>query len=472
MSPTRLHMERIVIDAGGILSDNTGMLIQAARPALFSATSRPELIVSVMYANLMSERLWSLARHISKSKESFRKKDLSDRMLSIQKFVNGRFYHAKHLEFGRIWGLHERETITDRADLEASDYAMGILTRCFRRKLGEVAWAPTVLEFLKAGLFPEYVYPTVDVILALGPVFGDLPNKPLGMTSCADECILIASLALALKCCRPEDVVFLGSPFHYSLFLFPEGSDGFWFNAKREFFDARSWASLHGGGSAGDVKQAYEDRMWVVDRVITPRGYCIFPKGEATLPAEEVQRLVERMNRFLGMELAFACGAANLVEDRTHRVLPSLDGCESGEEFAGRVQDLVETKGDSLAAASRYTARRLDVPDPGIYVAAAQTGYKMLLRSAEILTVEDAVSMVRGIPGRESIFGASGRIALPDEVFLFNTASDNERALALHVLLLLSSSFTAGQKASLALDRDAVPWSARFLDSKWGGSDL
>jgi hypothetical protein len=448
------------------------MLIQAARPTLFSATSRPELIVSVMYANLMSERLWSLARHISKSGDSFRKKDLAARMLSIQKFTNGRFYHAKHLEFGRIWGLHERETITDRADMEANDYAMGILATGFKRKLGTVAWAPTVLEFLKVGLFPEYVYPTVDVILALGPLLGDLPNKPLGMTSCADECMLIASLALALKCCKPEDIIFLGSPFHYSLFLFPEGSDGFWFNAKREFFDARSWASLHHGSPAENVRRAFDDRMWFVDRVITPHGYCIFPKGETTLAREEVQRLEERMNRFLGMEIAFPRGVPNFAEVRNERELPSLEGCESGEEFAGRMQYLIETKGDPLAAASCYTARRLDVPDPGIYVAAAQTGYKTLLRSAEVLTVEDAVSLVGGIPGRESIFGATGRIALPDEVFLFNTACDNERALAFYVLLLLSPSVTTCRKESLSLNRDSLPWSVRFLSSEWSARDL
>ena len=449
------------------------MLIQAAKPTLFSATARPELIVSLIFANLMSERLWALAGRISKSgKGSFAHGDIAERMLAIHKFVNGRFYHARPLEFGRIWGLHERENITDPDDLEANDYAMTILSQGFEHRMGAVAWAPMLLEFLEMGLFPEYVYPTVDIILEHGSILGHLPNNPLGMTSCADECILIASLALVLRCCSLDDIVFLGSPFHYSLFLFPKGSEGFWFNAKRELFDARSWASLHGAGSTEDVHRAFEDRMLIFDRVITPRGYCIFPKRETTFPPEEIGCLVERMNRFLGMQLVAEDVILELAGAHADRFLPSFEGCESGEEFAGRMQDLVETKGDIIAMASFYTARRLDVSEPGIYVAAALTGYKTLLRSAEVLSTGDAVSMVREVPGTRSVFGSSNRIALPDEVFLFNTADDNERALALYSLLMLSPSFGVSEKADLALDQGHDGWTVRFLDSEWSGRDL
>lgn len=456
-----------------IAGDRIKTLVRAARPTLFSAASQPDLIASLVFANLMSESLWRLAGRIAESRRGvFAKRDLHGMMRVIQKFVNGRFYHARHLDFGRIWGLHERERITDHDDLKASDYAMDILERGFRRRLEVYSWAPVVLEFIKRGLFPEYVYPTVDVIMAHGPLLENLSNKPLGMTSCADECILIASAALALGCCRPSEVVLLGSPFHYSLFLFPEGGGGFWFNAKRELFDETSWASLHPGGSRSEIRRNFDERMWIFDRIITLRGHCVFPRGETSLPRAELAGLVEKMERFLGLELVSGAEMDKMTEVPAGTMLPCLEGCASAEEVALRMRELVETANDPLAEASFYSARRLDVSDPGIYVSAGLTAYKMLLRSAEILKVEDAVSMVRNITGRQSVFGTSNRLALPDEIFLFNTADENERVLAFYTLLALSPSLTAEEKESISIHPGRESWSAKFLDVEWTGRDL
>ena len=143
-------------EKGTVAGDRTKTLVRAARPTLFSATSQPQLIASLVLANLMSERLWRLADRIAKSgRAAFAKRDIPGMMRAVQKFVNGRFYHAKHLDFGRIWGLHEREMIADPDDMEATDYALDILERGFRLKFDEVAWAPVILEFIKRGFSPH-----------------------------------------------------------------------------------------------------------------------------------------------------------------------------------------------------------------------------------------------------------------------------------------------------------------------------
>ncbi len=454
-------------------ADDFKMLVQAARPTLFSATSRPELITSLVFANLMSERLWSASRQIAgSSSASPSGKRPAEMLARIHKFVNGRFYHARPLEFARIYGLHEREYIADAADLEANDYAMGILARGFEQRMGKVSWAPMLLEFLKMGLFPEYVYPTVDVILAHRPLLRDLPGKPLGMTSCADECILIASLALALRCCNLDDIIFLGSPFHYSLFLFPEGGDGFWFNAKREFFEGGSWKALHGGGSGGNAKQAFEERMLIFDRVITPRGHAVFPLKKSTLSRVEVHALLEKMNRFLGMELEVDPDVQEKEEVRLRGPLPSIEGCTSGEEFSRRVREWIDVTRGPSDAACLYTFRHIDVPDPSVYVSAALNGYKSLLRSAEVSNLDDAVSMVSQIPGRESIFGGSSRVALPDEVLLFDTANGNERMLLLYALLMHSPAFPRSDKDAFSIGQASHSWSIRCLNREFVGADL
>lgn len=458
--------------------DQFKMMVQAAKPTLFNTTARPELITCVLMANLMSEPLWSLAHRIGKpitgaSPEADRARVLA----KIHKFTNSRFYHATPLELAGIWGLHEREYIIDRDDLEASDYAMKIIAWAYELLKEKRPWGPMLLEFLKMGLFPEFVYPTVDVILAHGPRLSNQPNRPLGMTSCADECILIASLALVLRCCSLDDIVFLCSPFHYTLFLFPEGSDGFWFNAKREYFDSRGWARLNEGYSRAARAEAFMSRMVVFDRLITPRGSWIYHKEESNLKPERIDFLLSKIGRFLGIELkelspTIGKGLPRQIEPLEDEVLPAMDECESSGAVATQIRALVEKNCAPVVASSLYTFRQLEVPEPGVYVSAALSGYKVWLRSAEVLSVSDAVALVQDISGRESVFGASDRIALPDEVLVFNTASDNERVLLLYTLLMLSSSFSTSEKEDFVINQNDGPWSATCSGRPFFGWDL
>jgi hypothetical protein len=454
------------------------MMVQAAKPTLFSATGRPELITCVLMANLMCERLWSLAHRIGKPLTgSSPEADRARTLAKIHKYTNSRFYHATPLELAGIWGLHEREYIIDRDDLEASDYAMKVIAGAYELWKENRPWGPMLLEFLKMGLFPEYVYPTVDVILAHNPLLSNQPNRPLGLTSCADECILIASLALVLRCCSLDDVVFLCSPLHYTLFLFPEGSDGFWFNAKREYFDSSGWASLNKGRSQAAVAEAFMSRMVVFDRIITPRGYWIFHREESNLASERVEFLLSKFGRFLGIELkellpTIGDVLPRQVEPMEEEVLPAMDECESSGAAAEHIRALAESNCASVVASSLYTFRHLEVPEPGVYVSAALSGYKAWLKSAEVQSVSDAVAIVQGIGGRESIFGTTDRIALPDEVLVFNTASDNERVLLLYTLLVLSSSFPAIEKEAFVINLHNRPWSVTCSGSSFSGCDL
>ena len=458
--------------------DPLKVITQAVRPTLFSATARPELIIAVLYTHLMSERLWQFAGEISKSSgKPSSGEALAKRMAKVHQFVNGRFYHAPPMEFARLWGLHERENIKDREDLDANDYAMDILARGFRRREEMSSWAPLLLEFLEMGLFPEYVYPTMDVVLAHGALLRHLPSHPLGMTSCVDECILIAALALATQSCGLDDILFLGSPFHYSLFIFPEGSEGFWFNAKRELFDESGWRSLCRDGSITAKREAFESRMLIFDRLITPRGYCVFPKRRITLTTERLKVLVERLSGFLGLD--------------PEQMLPEFDQCledaktsengetriiegpyTSGAAIIEQLDTLITENADPVALASRYAFRSLDVPNPEAYVKAALSGYETYIRAAEVSDLDDALAMVRNIPGTVSILHGPERVALPDEVLLFQTASDDERVLLLYTLLMHSPAFSEVEKADIRVASGSRPWMARCGRRNFTGPDL
>jgi len=453
------------------------MITQAIRPTLFSVTARPELIIAILYTHLMSERLWQLGEEISKhSGRPSSQEALAKRMARIHQFVNGRFYHAPPMEFARLWGLHERENIKDREDLDANDYAMDVLTKGFERRKDFESSAPVLLDFLKMGFFPEYVYPTLDVVLAHGARLRHLPNRPLGMTSCVDECILIAALALATQSCNLDDILFLGSPFHYSLFLFPDGNEGFWFNAKRELFDEGAWRSQCHQGSVSDRREAFERRMLIFDRLITPEGYCVFPKGQMTISKKRMEILIERLGGFLGLhmeqmlpELDRCMECAEALDNSETRTIAGP--CASSAEIREQLRNLTADDTNTVAHASSYTFRSLDVPNPEAYVKAALSGYKTYIRAAEVSDLDDALSLVRNIPGKVSILQGLDRIALPDEVLFFQTASDNERVLLLYTLLT-HSPYSEIEKADIQATAGGLPWMVRYGGMDFTGSDL
>ncbi|QLA18671.1 hypothetical protein [Desulfolutivibrio sulfoxidireducens] len=455
------------------------MMLHAVRPTLFSATARPELVTATFLANLMSESLWALGRQIVHSAgRPSTTEELAKRMAALHKFVNGHFYHPTPMVFGRTWGLQERDRITKKEDMEANDYVMDFLAKAFEQTGKRFSFSPLMLEFLKMGAFPQYVYPTIDVILAHGHLLRDIPSRPRGMTSCLDECLLLAALALATQSCSPHDIVFLGSPLHYTLFLFPEGTNGYWFNAKREFFDAESWASLcrESGGSSN--RELFYDKMYLYDRLISLRGYCIFPKGRSTFPAGLLGTLTGKIERFLGAALEWTRAGIDLaLDDRSveadeERIITAIDRCASGAEVREGLRRVMAQGPSPLALASMYAFRSVDVPDRGNYVSAALNDYKTYVLAATILGFEDALSLVRGIPGRESILKGPERIALPDEVMFFRAASEKERLLLLYTLLMHSPSFSEAEKAEAHISTDGEHWTLRWLGIEFHGCDL
>ena len=183
--------------------------------------------------------------------------------------------------------------------------------------------------------------------------------------------------------------------------------------------------------------------------------------------------LVEKMERFLGMDMVSKTETEKMTEVPGSTVLPCMEGCTSGEEFTSRMKKLAAETGHPLAEASFYSARRLDVADPGTYVAAALTAYKMLLQSAEVLKVEDALAMVRNIAGRESLFGGDPQSSPSGRSLSFQQPPMKMNVpLAFYTLLALSPSLTAEEKASLSIDTEIEPWPVRFLDAEWTGNDL
>ncbi|MCX5657194.1 MAG: hypothetical protein NTZ48_03070 [Candidatus Omnitrophica bacterium] len=85
----------------------------------------------------------------------------------------------------------------------------------------------------------------------------------------------------------------------------------------------------------------------------------------------------------------------------------------------------------------------------------------------KVNSVNDAINIVQKISGQESIFHSLDRIALPDEVFLFNTASHREKALALYTLIQHSINQDRSQKCSIVFteDRSFILYGDKIIDA-------
>ena len=438
------------------------LLAHAVRPTLFSAAAYPDLIVALVLANLMSPRLWELAARIfggTLGGHRPHEGPLGESLHKIQRFVNAHFYHAMPPEFGRAWGLQERES-TDDEELSAGDYAMRALKEAILLAHSTAYDYSRLVKLVDMGLFPQHVYSPVDVILAHGPRLSHMPGRPLGMTSCLDECVLIASLAIASGCCTLDDIVFLGSPSHYTLFIFA-GGHGFWFNAKRWFFDEEAWRAACASSPGEDAQELVDRKLPVCDRIITMRGHCLFPGGQTTLGKERLEQVTTAMCRFEGIhsrQARQAMQCTSIAAPPADGAYEYLDGCSTRQQYEQRIVEMRDRPDWIVPLCALHVFRHCTYAAKEAIIEAAAHGFTVFVRSGEVLNAEDALDIARAIRGSDSIFQDPVRLALPDEVLFFDTADRRERALLAHTLISLSSHVASDSKSQLWTSADGAEW--------------
>jgi len=430
-------------------------LVDAIRPNLFSTARRPELIPAILLSHLASPRLWELWGKV-KEKEVEAGDPGEERpgeiLHRIQHFLDRHFLHATRDDFARIWGLVERERLSDPAEVEALAETLASATNGMAQLalLGqerETLFIALALE----GTFPLYTYPSVEGIMALRPHRRG-GSRPLGTTSCLDEALLEGALAVASGAFSLEDLLFIGSPFHYAL-VATAGDEAFLVNGKREVLDAAAIAeraALAEGGTEGAQREF--DRLFpVFDRFVTARGACVFPRGASTLPRDDFERVARSLVGLFGSEVRAVGQARDRLREATGTTeatantradpdepalepepapdLSSLVGARSAADFESRLLALGRERPGSLFDEALHAFRHPAVVPAERLGQAALRGYRAFLASAQVGSVDEAAQRASAVQGTESIFGSSGRVALPDELLAFDTGNGKERRL-------------------------------------------
>jgi len=402
-------------------------LRRAVAPNLFTSTLHPEFIPALVAANLMTPQVWEWAKKAVPDPSS-----PVAALRGIHRFLNKHFHHAIGGEFAAIWGLQEERHLTDPDEKAASEYAMRVIARAIDLKGGEFPWTLPLVPLLKDGLFPLYVYGTADVLRVHGRRLG---KRTLGVTSCLDECVLAASLALAAGVCRWEDVIFLGSPFHYTVFLLTREGP-VWFNAKREIFSTADWEQLCAGHDADGRTAHFTDKLVVADRLICGHGLAVMPEGRLAGDAGAVARAVAAIENFNGVPVPWLQPPPGHPGDHLFHgceaIMAGWNGGAAGLQRA--ILARAHAGGAPVLEAALYMYRHPEFCHPEVLRQAARKNFYAYLHATAATSLDELHAMVDAIPGRESFYGGDGRMALPDEVLAFGTASDAERELLRSVM--------------------------------------
>ena len=460
------------------LSDEVELLSQAARPSLLDVAGRPELFFSLILANLMSEKVWDFAARIRErllaraGRAALGDKDAI--MGEIHDYANRKLKHETPGDVVRLRGVEDLDEDRRRLGYEEVDYPVSVIIAGeeFRRLQGDAPEYDVLFGLAESGRLPDYEYATLDLSEAYPRAAKG--RGRLGVTSCADEAALAASLACLLGPLPLTDLVVLGSPLHYSTFaLYPSG--GYWFNGKREGFTARAWAEMAGDEGEVGLRRALDERAAIVDRTIAWSGTHLMREDRSTIPEAELTRINQALRRFLGVQPpGLRAALERPVVYEPAPPAPSLDVAAMADAADVReaVAALAPAHPRSVYAMAPYTFRSLHVERPAAYVRAGLRGQRIREAAARVGSVAEACGVANAIQGHEPVLGDSERIALPDEALLLDRAGQRDRALLILCLVALSDRIPPDQKRDLALvftpETSHVRVGGRFVDAETG----
>lgn len=427
---------------------------RAVAPNLFDVVAHPDLVFTLILANLMSSRLWEMRERLSTPDNS--NEDTPEPYpRRLQRLLDHHFEHVTPTRVADMNGVLDLDELSKRYGTPAVDFALFQIVAAlnWRVEHGALDQHALGLDLIENGKFPAYTYATIDEAWACRRLLQRRKHKPWGLTCCLDEAAIFAALYLTQANGDADDVVILGAPTHYSVFVqTPEGP--WWFYTKQELYSPATWSALVSEAYEGGSQLAFNDRQLTFDRIITASGTYVLSTGESSIPPANLRTIVSRLDSFFGRRLAQLDTALSrpvrLAEGSDARgVVKSAASASSAAEVRRRVSQAAFDDGNGAALRALCNFRTLDVPDPSVYLLAARQTIELQNLVPESLTTDDAIRAVAAVTGSVSIFEDPDRIAMPAETLRFATGTVRDKALLLHVLLERAADLDAKQRDTL-----------------------
>lgn len=395
---------------------------------IFSDTDT--IIPAYFIANLMSEDIWSnyLKKRLHPHQPSGELKALNTRTNDLQKYMNKyEFTTMENCSGGDPWGLVSFEKEARRfgeefikklrIDIEAS-------LRHIENHNPQNQFAKILNEsFYKDGYYPRYRNETVEVMNAFGHIRGDKK----GSGKCIALIMAAMSTAIAYFKIPSENICIIGSKGHIMAFIELEDRYCIWNNRLKY---ANNTTEKFKSDIIPKLDEVNQDYFFY-----PAFGICNFEKKVSNVSEDRVRKTINNLKQFIGIEIKVQeYNTMSWVKNEVHPIPNPID-FKDVSEYRKKIYDLAKDFPFSIYDYSKYAYREIHVDYPQAYIIAAERDSKMSEIAKKIRTFEDAFDVLKGIRSCESIFKSRDRIALPDEVLLFNKGNDRDRALLLYSLL-------------------------------------
>lgn len=417
-----------------------------------------ELIPAFLLADLMSPALWAWrAEKAAFSNEGVLLSPKS-RLNQIQRFFHRyTFTNIPTEPGGDPWGLLN---FADEEKRFGPEFVQKIRTEydaTFRQLLsenpesqfGQIINQP----YYREGFFPRLKNETLEVMNAFASVNqeGKRSGKCIGLG-------MLWAAALAVWGRFPLDrIIITGNRAH--MFVFLDVDDGHLLNNTKWFSNTR----INNRSELSEfvrVVASSPETTFFYNPVV---GLCHCISRISQIPRPHVTDIYANISNFVSNPLKHPDPDHIQYVEPTHLIPDPLE-YDSAESYQAVIVELAKEYPQSIYEYGLYAFRRLDVAHPQVYARAALRDYHVKELAEGIEELPEALSIVAGIVGRESIFGSRDRIAMPDETLYFKTGSDRDRALLLYTLLQNSSIGDAESVIGLTDASSFVLYEGKWID--------
>lgn len=417
---------------------------------------RHELIPAYLLANLMSPTIWSWRSQKEAHSNEGSLLSPKNRLNQLQRFLHRyTFTSLPDKPGGDPWGLlsfneeEERfgEDFIRNIRAEYDETLGNLLAENPESQFGQIVTQP----YYKEGFFPRLKNETVEVMDAFSRVAAD----GQGSGKCAALGMLWAAALIIWARFPPERITIMGNQAH--MFVFLDEEDGHLLNNGKWFSSTRINNQSELSEIAKIVLSSAESTFFYNPSL----GICNCTVAKSEIPHHSVSKILTMVGNFVSKSLKHP-HPDEVQYLLSNSGIPNPLEFDSAEDYQKCIFDLAERFPDSIYEYALYAFRTLDAPNTEVYLRAAMRDYNVKQLGQGIRELSDALAIVEGIEGSESIFNYRNRIAMPDETLYFNTGTDRDKALLLYTLLRQSPIADENSTIDLSSERGHLTFRGRL----------
>ena len=415
-----------------------------------------ELIPAFLLADLMSPALWAWRPEKSAYNNEGSLLSPKSRLNQIQRFFHRyTFTNIPNEPGGDPWGLLSFDEEEKRFGREFVSKIRAEYDATFRQLLAENSdsqFGQIINQpYYQNGFFPRLKNETLEVMNAFANVNseGKRSGKCIGLG-------MLWAAALAVWGRFPLDrIVITGNRAH--MFVFLDVEDGHLLNNTKWFSSTR----INNRSELSEfvrVVASSPETTFFYNPVV---GMCHCLNRVSQIPRPQVTNIYDNISKFVSNPLKHPDPDHIQFVESAHPIPDPLDH-DSAQSYRTAIEELARQYPDSVYEFALYAFRSLAVSSPDVYVHAALRDYHVKRLAEGVGELSDALEIVAGVTGPDSIFESRDRIAMPDETLYFNTGSDRDKALLLYTLL--HHSIIADRESAIAFSDES---SFVFYQGQW-----